>query len=189
MIVTDDGAFADRLRRLRHQGMSLSDHARHGARPTVFETYPEIGYNLRMTDIQAAIGLVQLDRLTDILARRREVAERYNQYLQNHPLLAPPHVPEGMEHNWQSYMVALRPESGLERNAVMDWLHDHGVPTRRGVMASHLEPPYAGVPADLPHTEVAAANNLQLPMHPGLSRAQQDHVLEQLDLLSIRRKI
>src|SRR5262249_21459543 len=61
MIVTDDGAFAERLRRLRHQGMSLSDFARHNARPTVFEDYPEIGYNFRITDIQAAIGLAQLD--------------------------------------------------------------------------------------------------------------------------------
>jgi perosamine synthetase len=189
MIVTDDDAFAERLRRLRHQGMSLSDHARHGARPTVFESYPEIGYNFRMTDIQAAIGLVQLDRLPEILARRREIAERYNEYLRNHPLLVPPHVPEGMEHNWQSYMVGLRPGSGLDRNAVMDWLHDNGIPTRRGVMASHLEPPYAGTATALPHTEAAARNNLQLPMHPALSQDQQVHILAQLDALSARPRV
>src|SRR5262245_27530482 len=73
MIVTDDGVFAERLRRLRHQGMSLSDFARHNTQPTVFEDYPEIGYNFRITDIQAAIGLVQLDRLAELLARRRAV--------------------------------------------------------------------------------------------------------------------
>ena len=109
MIVTDDSDFAERLRRLRHQGMSLSDHTRHGARPTLFETYPEIGYNFRITDIQAAIGIVQLDRLPEILERRRQIARRYNDYLRNHPVLVPPYVPEGLEHNWQSYMVALRP--------------------------------------------------------------------------------
>lgn len=184
MIVTDDGDFAERLRRLRHQGMSLSDHARHKARPTVFETYPEIGYNFRMTDIQAAIGLVQLDRLSDILARRREIANRYNEHLRDHPFLIPPHVPEGMEHNWQSYMVGLRPGARLSRNAVMDRLHDQGIPTRRGVMASHLEAPYAGTAVSLPHTEAAARNNLQLPLHPGLTRQQQDYVLAQLDALS-----
>lgn len=189
MIVTDDDAFAERLRRLRHQGMSLSDHARHGARPTLFESYPEVGYNFRMTDIQAAIGLVQLDRLPGLLARRREVAERYSEYLRNHPLFVPPHVPEGMQHNWQSYMIGLRPGSGLERNAVMDWLHDRGIPTRRGVMASHLEAPYAAMKAKLPHTEAAARNNLQLPMHSGLSLEQQDHVLSQLKELSSRRAI
>ncbi len=186
MIVTDDGAFAERLRRLRHQGMSLSDHARHSARPTVFESYPEIGYNFRMTDIQAAIGLVQLDRLPHMLARRREIADRYNTYLRNHPLLRPPYVPEGMQHNWQSYMVGLRPGCGLDRGEVMDWLYDRGIPTRRGVMASHLEPPYAGTASALPNTEAAAANTFQLPMHPGLTTAQQDHILQQLDTLRDR---
>ena len=66
MIVTDDSELAERLRRLRHQGMSLSDFTRHGMSPTVFESYPEIGYNYRITDIQAGIGLAQLDRLDDI---------------------------------------------------------------------------------------------------------------------------
>ena len=74
MIVTDDQAFAERLRRLRHQGMSLSDHARHGMPPTAFESYPEIGYNHRITDIQAAIGLRQLDRVPDILVRRSAIS-------------------------------------------------------------------------------------------------------------------
>jgi len=188
MIVTNDDALAERLRRLRHQGMSLSDHARHGARPTVFETYPEIGYNFRMTDIQAAIGLVQLDRLPEILTQRREIAQRYNEYLRNHPVFVPPHVPEGMEHNWQSYMIGLRPHVGLDRNAVMDWLYDQGIPTRRGVMASHLELPYVGMVVTLPHTEAAARNNLQLPMHPGLSREQQEYVLERMQELSARRR-
>lgn len=180
MITTNDAELAERLRRLRHQGMSLSDHARHGARPTLFETYPDIGYNFRMTDIQAAIGLAQLDRLSDILTRRRHIAERYTDYLRNHLLFIPPYVPEGMEHNWQSYMIALRPGCGLDRNAVMDWLFDHGIPTRRGVMASHLEPPYRGMKARLPHTETAAANNIQLPMHPALSEVQQNYIFEKL---------
>jgi len=189
MIVTNDDKFAQRLRRLRHQGMSLSDHDRHSARPTVFESYPEIGFNFRITDIQAAIGLVQLDRLPDILARRKAIAERYSASLENHPLFSPPHVPHGLEHNWQSYMIGLRPGSGLERNAVMDWLYDQGVPTRRGVMASHLEPPYSAIKATLPHTEAAARNCLQLPMHPGLTRAQQDHVIAQLETLPALRLV
>ena len=186
MIVTDDSDLAERLRRLRHQGMSLSDHARHGARPTLFETYPEIGYNFRITDIQAAIGIVQLDRLPEILERRRQIAGRYNDYLRNHPLLIPPYVPEGLEHNWQSYMVALRPGTRLGRNQVMDWLHDKGIPTRRGVMASHLEPPYRGTSVELPHTEAAANRTLQLPMHPGLTEDQQDYILAQLDAIIAR---
>ncbi|MDP9016983.1 MAG: DegT/DnrJ/EryC1/StrS family aminotransferase, partial [Candidatus Eremiobacteraeota bacterium] len=89
MIVTDDGALAARLRMLRHQGMSVSDFARHGARPTEFEQYPEIGYNHRMTDIQAAIGLVQLERLPELLRLRRQAAQRYTEALREHAFIVP----------------------------------------------------------------------------------------------------
>jgi perosamine synthetase len=181
MIVTNDLALAERLRRLRHQGMSLSDFARHGASPTVFESYPEIGYNFRVTDIQAAIGLAQLDRLEDVLARRRAVAERYQRALAGHPVFIPPHVPPELLPNWQSYQIALRPNSPVTRNAVMERLHAMGIPTRRGVMASHLEAPYRAMGAVLPNTEAVAATAIQLPMHPALSPDQQDRVLAALD--------
>jgi len=177
MIVTKDAAFAERLRRLRHQGMSLSDYARHGKRPTVFESYPEVGYNYRITDLQAAIGLKQLDRLEPMLARRREIARRYTAALSNHPLFIPPYVPEGLEPNWQSYQIVLRDGGPIERNAVMDRLHDLHIPTRRGVMASHLEPPYQDVNAVLPQTETLAARTLQLPIHPGLTEVQLEYIL------------
>jgi perosamine synthetase len=181
MITTDDAALAERLRRLRHQGMSLSDYARHGQRPTQFESYPEIGYNHRITDIQAAIGLAQLDRLDDILERRRAVAARYQEYLAGHPVLAAPRVPTGLAHNWQSFQVRLRERTGWSRNEVMNRLFELGVPTRRGVMAAHLEPPYrSGAPA-LPLTESTAAGAFQLPMHPGITAEQQDRVLSALD--------
>ncbi len=181
MILTDDPAFAERLRRLRNQGMSLSPHARHRLDPTVFESYPEVGYNFRMTDIQAALGLVQLDRLPSMLERRRRIAERYNAFLAGHPLLEPPEVPSWASPNWQSYQVRMRP--GLEhlRNALMRWLHERGVPTRRGVMASHREPPYRSAEVSLPHTEQAADSCLQLPMHAGLTAEAQDRVLACLD--------
>jgi perosamine synthetase len=184
MITTNDAASAERLRRLRQQGMSLSDYARHGEPPTQFESYPEIGYNHRITDIQAAIGLAQLDRLDDLLGRRRAVAGRYSAYLTEHPLLIAPHVPAGLLPNWQSYQVRLRPHSGWSRNEVMDRLFELGVPTRRGVMASHLEPPYRPAAVPLPYTESTAASTFQLPMHSELTSEQQDRVLTALDLLN-----
>jgi perosamine synthetase len=183
MIVTNDAAFAKRLRMLRHQGMSLSDHARHQMRPTEFEAYPEIGYNHRITDIQAAIGLAQLDRLPEIIKRRRSIAERYSSALAQHPFLIPPKVPPGMQPNWQSYQITLSADTPLSRNEVMDKLFDQGIPTRRGVMASHLEPPYRDMGRDLPVTEAIAAKSLQLPMHPGLAQAQQDRIIEKLAAL------
>jgi perosamine synthetase len=180
MIVTDDGDLAERLRRLRHQGMSLSDYQRHGMSPTAYESYPEVGYNFRITDIQAAMGRVQLAKLDEMLARRRAIAERYLDYLGNHPLFQPPTVPEGMETNWQSFQIGVREGASLGRDAVMERLHARGVPTRRSIMASHLEAPYRTLEADLPNTERAFARNLQLPMHPGLGIAQQDRILEAL---------
>jgi perosamine synthetase len=183
IIVTDDRSFAERLRRLRHQGMSLSDFARHDAPPTVFESYPEIGYNFRITDIQAAIGLAQLDRLDDILERRRAVAQRYQGLLAGNPVLIPPHVPADLSPNWQSYQITVGATSRLARNAVMDRLHAMGIPTRRGVMASHIEPPYRDLAVELPNTERLAATTLQLPMHPGLHAKQQERVLAALETM------
>jgi perosamine synthetase len=177
MIVTDDESLARRLRLLRHQGMSISDAARHTMRPTVFETYPEIGYNFRMTDMQAAIGLKQIDRLGEILEKRRNIAEAYNRAFADHPLLAPPHVPDGLPPNWQRYQVVIRSGAPLRQMAIMDALYDLGVPTRRGVFASHREPPYRDQSNVLPVTEWVASNTLQLPMHPSLTESQLDRIL------------
>jgi perosamine synthetase len=185
MIVTSDATLAKRLRLLRHQGMSLSDHQRHAAPPTLFEDYPEIGYNFRITDIQAAIGVVQMDKLDDMIGRRRTIAECYNRALANHALLAPPYVPPGAEPNWQTYQVSLRHGSSRDRNAVMEKLYANGIPTRRGVMASHLEPPYRNRGHRLPTTEACAATTLQLPMHAGLTSNELDQVIDALAATSL----
>lgn len=179
VIATDDEALAAKLRRLRHQGMSLSDFQRNGMRPTTFESYPEIGFNFRITDIQAAVGVRQLDRIDDILARRRRVADAYASGLAGLPLDLPTE-PAGVRTNWQSYQLRLRPEAPLDRNALMDALYDRGIPTRRSVMASHLEAPYRSMAANLPVTEDAFARCLQLPMHPGLEEDQVDYVVTTL---------
>ncbi len=186
MIVTDDGVLAERLRRLRHQGMDLSDFQRHGMPSSTVAGFPEVGYNFRITDIQAAVGLAQLDRLDDILARRRAVADRYNGYFENHPLFRGPMIPDGLTPNWQSYQVMLRRDSGPSRDEVMAHLDSLEIPSRVGVMASHMEPPYRGVDANLPHTEQAVALGLQLPMHPALTEEQQDYILRALDEITGR---
>jgi perosamine synthetase len=180
MIVTDDAELAARLRVARHQGMSLSDFQRHGQAPTIFESYPEIGYNFRITDIQAGVGVAQMARLPEILRLRREAAERYLARLGNHPDLVMPFVPAHVTSNWQSFQMRLKPEARLTRNELMDRLHLRGIPTRRGVMASHLEPPYSGLRAELPVTEMLAAQCLQLPMHPALTRDQIDIVADEV---------
>jgi perosamine synthetase len=181
MILTNDSELAGRLRRLRHQGMSLSDFERHNSSPTNFESYPEIGYNFRLTDIQAAIGLCQIDRLDVMLENRRLAAERYLSAFANHPFIEAPYIPEHVVPNWQSFQVRVRPGGPLSRNALMEALHGKGIATRRGVMASHLEPPYRSRAAHLPHTERAAAETMQLPMHAGLPPEQVDQVVAAID--------
>lgn len=178
VIVTNDKALADRLRRLRHQGMSLSDFERHGLAPTVFEEYPEIGYNFRITDIQAAIGLAQLDRLDEIIQKRTGIAKRYHSFFDDYSWISLPQISPALECNWQSYQIKLNKDAPITRNELMQTLHDRGIPTRRGVMASHLEKPYRGLGAKLPVTEDLSQTSLQLPMHPALSIEQQEFILD-----------
>jgi len=185
MITTDDGDLAERLRRLRHQGMSVSDFARNRMSPSDFESYPEIGFNYRMTDIQAAIGRAQVAKIEEILKLRRAIADRYQAHLKDHPAFVGPYVPEGLEPNWQTFQVSIRPDISLERKTIMDRLFERGIPTRRGVMASHLEAPYRHLNAELPVTERANTSTLQLPLHPTLSREQQDRVLNALDEVAV----
>ena len=110
MITTRDASLAERLRRLRQHAMSLSDVARHSARQIVVESYDEVGYNFRMTDMQAAIGLVQLERLPSLLERRRLLAQRYSDALSSLSWLKTPRVPANCTHNYQSYMVRVADE-------------------------------------------------------------------------------
>jgi perosamine synthetase len=188
MIVTKDKVLKDRLKRLRHQGMSLSDFERRDALPTHFESYPEVGYNFRITDIQAAIGLQQLNRLDDILKKRSIIAERYQSYFLNHPWFTCQVISEGYKTNWQSYQIRVNQASPFTRNQLMDILFNQGIPTRRGVMASHLEKPYQSFSAKLPITEMIAASTFQLPMHPALTKNQQDYILQTFDAITQSQK-
>jgi perosamine synthetase len=180
MIAVHDPAVADRLRQLRQHAMDVSDLARHGARDVVIESYPERGWNVRMTDMQGALGLSQLEVLDDILAERARLAGRYTTALRAIPYLDPPFEPDYAERTWQSYAVRLSPHAPIGRTELMRQLLRDGIATRRGVMAIHLEAAYAGQPVLLPHTEAATRDSLMLPLFPGLSDGAQDYVIERL---------
>jgi dTDP-4-amino-4,6-dideoxygalactose transaminase len=180
MITTGDPELAARLRLLRQHGMDVSDLARHGARDVVIEAYPERGWNARMTDLQAVIGLCQLDALDDILERRRALAARYTAALEGLPGVEVPRDPPYARRTWQSYCVRLDPAGPVGRTELMRRLLADGIATRRGVMAIHLEPAYRGARAHLPHTEAAARDGLMLPLFPDLTEAEQDHVTDRL---------
>lgn len=139
MLTTRDAGIDAALRLLRQHGMSVPDTARHASPTVVFEEYPRLGYNYRLTDIQAAIGREQLKRLAGIVARRRELAARYADLLRDVPCVAAPSEPSWARSNWQSYAVRLE---GLDQRGVMQRMLDDGVSTRRGVMNAHQERAY-----------------------------------------------
>ncbi len=178
MLTVEDEAAAVRLRRLREHGMNVSAADRHATGAPVIESYLETGYNYRLTDIQAAVGRVQLGRLQDIVARRRELALRYQALLADVSGLLVVDDPAWGTTNYQSFWVLLPQDFPVSRNRLMELMHEARISPRRGIMAAHLQPAYAGHPhGDLPVTEQVTHNSLILPMFHDMSEEQQDRVV------------
>jgi dTDP-4-amino-4,6-dideoxygalactose transaminase len=178
MVTTSDEQAAARLRRLREHGMDVSAAQRHASRQPVIEQYTEIGFNYRMTDVQAAIGIVQLGRLDQVVARRRELAHRYQLLLEDIPGLQTASDPDYGTCNYQSFWVALPADFPVSRDELLHDLAEAGVSARRGIMAAHLEPAYTGYPhAPLPVTERLTARSLVLPLFHEMTGAEQDVVV------------
>ena len=180
MITTAEEELANRLRRLRQHAMTVSDLTRHGSEKLLTESYEEVGYNYRMTDLQAAVGMVQLRRLDEMIARRRALALRYTSRLSSLSWLTLPHETPGGRHNFQSYMVRLRADAPMTRDQFMQELLDRGVSSRRGVMAIHREAPYRVWDWDecLPVTNMVTDTTLILPLFHSLTEDEQDYVME-----------
>lgn len=179
MIVTPDGELAARLRRLREHGMDASAAERHASRQPVIERYLETGYNYRMTDIQAAVGLVQLGKLPALVARRRELAARYQRLLAKIPGVRMIGDPEYGRTNFQSFWMLLPEDARAGRDELLRLLATAGISARRGIMAAHTEPAYADeAPQALPVTMRITADSLILPLFHDLSTAEQDVIVD-----------
>ncbi len=175
MITTDDSVAAERLSSLRAHSASVSAIARHTTSNVVLETYPEVGYNYKMTDMQGAIGIVQMKRLEEILDARRRLADRYRSLLSDEDRVALPHEPEGYRHVYQSYCVRLRTKK--TQAEVMSAVAAKNIATRR-IIAIHREPAYRASceGLSLPETERATSETLLLPMFAGMTEGEQDQV-------------
>src|SRR5262249_42715787 len=160
----------ERLRRLRSFGATVSDHVRHQAQGVVHEEYLEVGYNYRMTDLQAAIGIAQLAKLDGLLARRQHLARRYDEAFRARLDLQLPARPAYATHAFQSYAVRLRPECQADRDEVIRHLVNAGVSCRRGIAPVHLEPIFRDRlgPVRLPVTEDVSSRSLFLPIFGSL---------------------
>lgn len=179
VITTDDEAMATRLRQLRAQAASVSLEARHNSTTVIVEEYPELGYNYKLTDYQAAVGLVQLTKIETVVKERRRLAQRYNELLAAEHRIVRPYEPKGYKHIYQCYSVRLA--GGHHQIPVMQHMMNNGVATRR-IMAIHEEPFYRKLMPGirLVETERAARETLQLPIYVGLTDAEQEQVVEAL---------
>ena len=190
-MLTTSKANYDRLFRLwRHHGKSVPGAVRDGAATVIFEDYPVLGYNYRMTEVQAAIGRSQLRRLPAIVARRRALAERYRHLLQQMTDVWPPAEPSWARSNWQSYCVRL--PAGVAQRTVMQVMLRSGVATARGVMCAHLEPTCATIPRRQPLTvsEQAQAECVLLPLFAQMTDLEQEHVVTAMQgaVASLKRR-
>jgi len=181
MLTTSDSDLDRAFRLLRQHGMSVPDTVRHAATTVVREEYPVLGFNYRMTDMQAAVGREQLKRLPAIVRRRRELAVRYHEGLDSAVGVRLPVEPALARTNWQSY--AIRVEPGRQR-VIMQALLDAGIATRRGAMNAHLEGAYPQgtwrSSGPLRASEDAQATGIVLPLFHQLSDSDQDRVIDQV---------
>lgn len=181
MITTADEKLNKKFRLLRQHAMDVPDTVRHSSAKVIFEQYPEVGFNYRMTDIQAAVGRVQLKRLPGILSRRRALAANYLEGLKDVPGLVPPHTPADVRSNYQSYPVRVTAEYGMSRDELMQRMLDQKVSTRRGIMNSHQEGAYAKESwGPLGQSEQARDSVVLIPLFHAMTNDDQARVIEEL---------
>ncbi|MGV8854181.1 MAG: DegT/DnrJ/EryC1/StrS family aminotransferase [Devosia sp.] len=184
MLCTANPEYDRQFRLLRQHAMNVPDTVRHGSSKVIFESYDEIGYNYRMTDVQAAIGRAQLERLPDIIAARRRLAALYTSLLSRIEGVRAPAEPSWARSNWQSYCIGL--PARVDQLEVMQALLDGGVSTRRGVMNAHLERAYAGpgmhrTVGTLTHSEQAQSQSIMLPLFVQMSEDDVHYVVAELE--------
>ena len=183
MITTSRADWADRARRLREHAMSVSAAERHTSVLAPAEEYTEIGFNYRMTDVQAAIGLVQLQRLGEVVDRRRQIADVYAKYLAEVEGLRPVADPPWGTTNFQSFWVEVDETYPLDRDAVLELLADHDISARRGIMTAHRQPAHAHEPVrpgSLAVSERLSDRTVILPLFHQMSVSEQARVIDAL---------
>jgi perosamine synthetase len=189
MLTTGDASLARRFRLLRQHAMSVPDTIRHASDRVVFESYSEPAFNFRMTDLQAAIGRPQLERLEAILERRRQLGTRLSSTLEQNRILAPPRPRAGARWNWQSYPAVLREPHAERQTEVLQFLLDHGVAGKRGVSNAHQEPAYAGgdhwrvAPGGLAVSERLRDTTVLLPLFQAMTDEEMHGLCEALGRL------
>lgn len=195
MVLTDDDELAARMRTMRSHGASVSADKRHAGKGFLLPEFNDVGYNYRMTDLQAALGLAQAKKLDWMLEERRRRATFYDKLiLERLPFLIPPKVPEGFYHTYQSYVCMVNTavlgfsgveEGGKFRNELLDRLEKDGVSTRQGTHAVHMLGYYKNrfgyKPEDLPCAYACDHLSITLPLYVQMSDSDQEYVVEMIE--------
>jgi dTDP-4-amino-4,6-dideoxygalactose transaminase len=180
MLTTNDSELDASFRLLRHHGMSIPDTIRHKSKEVVFEDYLRTGFNYRMTDIQAAIGIEQLKKVNGFVESRRKLAARYAQILVDMEKISTPIEPDFVRTNWQSYPIRISLGIDFNQKELMQSLQDKGIAVRRGIMNAHQEPPYQASNWSLPNSEFCRDESILLPLFSGMSDEEQHFVADTL---------
>ena len=192
MVMTDDPALAKRMRELRTHGSTVSADARDKGKGFLLPEFPEAGYNYRMTDINAAVGLAQIKKLDFIIEEKRKRAALYNEIIgAKLPELITPIEPEGWFHTYQSYVCMLDykrlgkksiAEGGAFRNELLQKLEDLGIATRQGTHAVHMLGYYRNrfgyKPEDFVNAYACDHLSITLPLYIGITDEDQEYVIE-----------
>jgi perosamine synthetase len=192
MVATQDPVLNELLRSLRDHGATRTDRNRHEEDEGYFlPDYPHVGYNYRMTDIQAAVGCAQMHKAEEIISERRQIAERYDELLFDLDWIQTPRTPEGYTHGYQSYVTLYNPEEpSLDtvdrlhsaRNKIMNELEQDGIATRPGTHAAAFQDVYVDrydpVPSDFPNAYLAEKLSVSLPIYVGLTESDQERVVD-----------
>ncbi len=183
MITTNNQEYSDRLKLLRQHGMSVNDRVRHQSSIVIFEDHLEVGFNYRLTDIQASVGIKQLEKLDWIVEERRKIARKYLEELKDIDCIRLPFEDENKNYNFQSFSIYLKDNCKIERNDLMQKLLDKGISTRRGIMTIHRETAYKSLSYSLPVSEDLADRSIIIPLYIPMNDEDIKYVVENLKML------
>lgn len=189
MLTTNNENIASHLDMLRNHGGSVSEEQRHhGPRPYLLAAFDIVGYNYRMTDLQGAVGYVQLKKLEGFIAERNQWAQYYSEKLADISWLQTPVVPDGYKHGWQSYVTFINEsKSPFARNRIMEILQEQGISTRPGTHAVHMLGAYVQrfgfKPDDFPGSFAADQFSMAIPLHNKMVKEDYDYIINALKSL------
>ena len=186
MITTNNTDLAETMNQMRNHGASLSEEQRHhGSKPYLLPDFNLLGFNYRMTDLQGAIGVVQLKKLAGFIAQRQKWAEFYCDELASIDWLSLPSAPESGQHAWQAFVTYIDPEKApMPRNEMMEKLQQAGIATRPGTHAVHMLDFYAKqyhIDADdFPYARDCDQNTMAIPLHNKMIKEDYRYIVQML---------